>query len=256
MFNRNVQLWTTEKTLMEITMTTTIGEVSWSGDNDGEKKTNKKDMFLRLDDGSNELRFVTEPYQYLVHRYKKDKNDKIGQKIACSAINGSCPLCSNSDEEIKKVRRRWFVGVISRKTGTYKVLDISWAIFSQIKTLNGMKHWGHPSKYDIDITVDKNAASPNDYYKVNPIAKEPLSAADQHIKDKEVDLDELKRRCTPPAPETVQKILDRINGVNGSNANNGTPAKKVAAPSVVPVSLDDDEQDLAASFPNYESSAS
>lgn len=233
---------------------TTYGEVSWSDDNSGEKRSEKnRDAWLRLDEGSNELRFVTEPYQMLVHRYKKDKSEKWGQKVACSAIHGSCPLCAHSDPATSKVTRRWLVGVISRKTGTYKILDISWAIFSQIKTLNGNKHWGHPSKYDIDITVDKRAVSPNDYYKVNPIRLEPLSGADQLIRDN-ADLDDLKKRCTPPQPDVVQKRLDKINGVD-SNASNGTSKKAASAPATPVVSLEDDEE-LANSFPNYEEKAS
>lgn len=237
---------------MEIKMATTYGEVSWNDDGfgDGNKNAKNKDIWLRLDEGSNELRLVTQPFQYLVHRYKKDEADKFGQKVPCSAVHGSCPLCVHPDKEIAKVRRRWLLGVISRKTATYKVLDISWAVFSEIKNLNQKIHWGDPAKYDIDITVNKNGG-PMDYYKVVPLSKEPLSAADQLIKDKDVDLDDLKKRCSPPTPENVQKRLDKINGVESSTNGNGTVVAKKASPAATQtVSLEDDEE-LGKDFPDY-----
>lgn len=222
----------------------TFGEINWNDDVggfDNKKNTNSKDLFLRLEEGSNELRIVTQPFQYLVHKYKKDEKDKFGQKINCSAIHGSCPLCSMGD----KAKPRWLLGVISRKTGTYKVLDISYAVFSQIRKLaRNTQRWGDPTKYDIDIVVDKNGGATG-YYSVQPISKEPLSAADQQIKDN-ADLDDLKRRVTPPTVEMVQKRLDKINGATTAAAPSATSTAK---PPVV--SMTDDE-DLNESFPAYD----
>ncbi len=218
----------------------TFGEVSWDQNPSGFDKKNNKDLFLRLDDGNNELRLVTQPFQQLVHKYKKDANDKFGQKVACSAIHGSCPVCDMGD----KAKPRWLVGVISRKTGTYKVLDISWAVFSSIKNLNQNPKWGDPNLYDINIFVNKNGGATG-YYSVQPLPKEPLSASDQLIKDN-VDLDDLKRRCTPPTPEQVQKRLDRINGVDGSNGSKTNNNKPVQAPKQVDMSDDGDDE-----FPAY-----
>lgn len=227
---------------------TTFGEVNWNDDvfngSDAKKNTNNKDLFLRLEPGSNELRLITQPFQYLVHKYKKNPEDKrdFGQKVNCSAIHGSCPLCAAGD----KAKPRWLLGVISRKAGTYKILDISYAVFSQIRKLaKNTKHWGDPTKYDIDIVVDKDGG-PTGYYSVQGLPKEPLSATDQQVKDN-VDLDDLKRRVTPPTVEMVQKRLDKINGVAGSTPAPGN-AKAAKAPAV---SMTDDE-DLNDSFPSYD----
>jgi hypothetical protein len=142
--------------------------------------------------------------------------------------------------------------VISRKTGTYKILDVSYAVFSQIRKLaRNTQRWGDPTKYDIDIVVDKNGGATG-YYSVQPISKEPLSAADQLIKDN-ADLDDLKRRATPPTVELVQKRIDKINGVTTAVASTDA-GKKVATPKVAKapaVSMSDDE-DLADSFPAYD----
>lgn len=236
---------------------TTFGEVSWSDDvfpgGDGKKNANNKDLFLRLDEGSNEMRLITQPFQMLVHKVKKDPNNPkdFGQKVYCSAIHGSCPCCDLND----KAKPRWLIGVISRKSGTYKILDISFAVFSQIrKYAKNTQRWGDPTKYDIDVVVDKNGGATG-YYSVQAISKEPLSAADQVIKDS-VDLDDLKRRVTPPTPDQVQKRLDKINGLDGTTA--AAPVATKAAPSAPKatakaptVSMTDDEE-LENSFPAYD----
>ena len=225
----------------------TFGEVSWEDDvySNSDKKTNQKDLFLRLDEGSNEMRIITQPFQYLVHKYKKDPNNPkdFGQKVSCSAIHGSCALCDSGD----KAKPRWLLGVISRKTGTYKILDVSFAVFSQIRKLaRNTARWGDPTKYDIDIVVDKNGGATG-YYSVQPISKEPLSAADQQLKDN-VDLDDLKRRVTPFTPDQVLKRIEKING-DGVTAPAPTAGKKPEVKAKpAPVSMDDDDD----SFPSYD----
>lgn len=237
---------------------TTFGEVSWNDDvyggSEGKKNTNSKDLFLRLVEGSNEMRLITQPFQYLVHKAKKDANNPkdFGQKVACSAIHGSCPLCDLGD----KAKPRWLLGVISRKDGTYKILDISFAVFSQIRKLaRNTQRWGDPTKYDIDIVVDKNGGATG-YYSVQPISKEALSAADQQIKDN-VDFDDLKRRVTPPTPDIVQKRLDRINGVAPASDNGATAAapatgkKATGKATVQPTVSMTDDSELSEDFPDY-----
>jgi hypothetical protein len=235
---------------------TTFGEISWSDDvfaGENKKQTNSKDLFLRLDEGSNEMRIITQPFQYLVHKFKKEGDTGFGQKISCSKIHGECPLCDLGD----KAKPRWLLGVISRKTGTYKVLDISFAVFGQIrKYARNTNRWGDPTKYDIDIVVDKNGGATG-YYSVQAISKEPLSAEDQKIRDTQVDLDDLKRRVTPPQAEVVQRRMDKINGVVSTDTTSTVSGKKTAGKTAAPVatapavSMTDDEE-LENSFPSYD----
>lgn len=237
-------------------MTTQIfGEVAWNDDlggQDGKKFANSKDLFLRLDEGPNEIRLVTQPYQYLVHKFKKE-GDTVGygQKILCSALNGSCPLCALGDE----AKPRWLLGVISRKTNTYKILDVSRSIITAIKKYNKNPRFGDPSKYDINIEVDKNGGATG-YYSVQGLQKEPLSADDQVIKDN-VDTDDLKRRVTPPTPEFVQKKMDKINGVIAATVATVTTDKLsvVNTKSTIPTVNMSDDEDLEKSFPSYDETA-
>jgi hypothetical protein len=235
----------------------TFGEVSWNDDvfsGENKKQQNNKDIWLRLKDGDNELRILTQPFQYLVHKYKKEGDPGFGQKVYCSQIHGECPLCARGD----KAKPRWLLGVISRADGTYKILDISFAVFGQIRTLaKNTKHFGDPTKYDINIVVNKNGGATN-YYTTQGLSKSALSAEDQKIRDKDVDLDDLKRRVSPPQPADVQKRIDKIDGVSGeAPAANSAASTKTAAPkaaSAPAVSMSDDE-DLDQSFPDYDQQA-
>lgn len=238
---------------------TTFGEINWTDDVDGgsdKKNSNNKDLWLRLAEGSNELRLITQPFQYLMHKIKKDPNNPkdFGQKVYCSIIHGSCPACDSGSE----AKPRWLLGVIDRKTGTYKILDISIAVFSSIRKLaKNTARWGDPTKYDVDVVVDKNGG-PTGYYSVQPISKEPLSAADQQIKDNDVDLDDLKRRVSPPSPEKVQERMNNILGSDSvSQVTPAASAKKPATkPSVkAPVASMTDDDELASEFPPYNGDA-
>lgn len=231
-------------------MNTTFGEVSWEDDVFGASdKKPQKDLWLRLDDGSNEVRLVTQPFQYLCHKYKKEGAPGFGTKINCSAVHGSCPLCEMGD----KAKARWLLGVISRKTNTYKILDVSYTVFTAIRKLAKTPRWGNPQLFDLDIIVDRNAGSTG-YYTVQPIPKEPLSAADQVIKDS-IDLEDLKRRVTPPKPDQVQQRLDKINSDDGGQiapkSNVKAAAKTQPKGKVQPVAIEEDEDDT---FPAYDAS--
>lgn len=227
----------------------TFGEVPWDSSFDGDKKANNKDIWMRLEDGDNEIRLLTLPYQYMVHKYKKEGEKGFGNKVYCSKIHGSCPLCDAGD----KPKARWLFGVIDRRKGAYRILDVSYAVLSDIRKLNkNSQRWGDPLKYDLNIVVDRDGG-PTGYYSVQPLPKEPLSAADQKIKD-EMDVDDLKRRVTPPTPEQVQKRLDKLNGVEGTAtaATNGTPVSNKMAATPSSVDLHDDEDDMDDLFPAHQ----
>lgn len=185
----------------------TYGEVSWDDKSAGYANSDSKgsDIFLRLENGPNTVRLVTKPQQYIVHEGVKREGDKgYGTKVLCSKVHGSCPLCDAGYD----VRPRWFLGVIDRKSNSYRVLDISSSVFFDIKTLNSGK-WGDPSKYDIDI-IKNDKADPQHYYSVQPIERYPLSASDQKIIDEQMDMAFLTKKITPPTLEQTEKRLEKI----------------------------------------------
>ena len=187
------------------------GEVSWDeeGSPSGGRKSNSKDLWLRLDSGSNVIRLVTNPFQYIVHKGVKKAEDLkgYGQKVNCSNPDGkgTCPACDLG----LKAGQRWLMGVIEIKTNQYKILDVSYQIYAAIKELsNNTEVWGNPKNYDINIKVNKNGG-PTGYYMVQPIPHKEMSPDAKKARDA-ADFSELARKVTPPTPEQVQKRLDHI----------------------------------------------
>lgn len=186
-------------------MSDKFGLVSWDEDvNTAGNQNRSKDEYMRLQSGSNKVRLVTKPFQYWVHKYKEEGMQGFGEKVYCSKFNGSCPVCDLDN----KPKRRWFAGIIDRKTNTYKILDMGVAIYQKVQGYSRDEDWGDPSQYDIDIVVDKNGGATG-YYNVIAKPKKPLSDEDVAIKQN-VDLESLKRKCLPPQPDAVEKRLAGI----------------------------------------------
>jgi hypothetical protein len=198
------------------------GEVSW-GDTklfDG-KNAGKKDEWLRLMPGTNQIRVLTLPHQYYQHQIKLEFGNKYGYRVNCSTTKDSgCPICESGD----KPKRRWLLGVIDRKTGLWKILDVGFGIFKEIKKFNDdVEDWGDPTTFDIVINCDPNGGPQR--YSCVPKPKRPLSATDLALQA-EHGVDTLVFRTTPPTYEKVQERIARIkediaksNGGEGSNAS-------------------------------------
>lgn len=238
-------------------MANTFGEVSWDDDssNKTEKKTQGgKDDWLRLKEGSNVIRLVTKPHQYIVHKAVKKESDKkgFGQKVNCSNPDGKgeCELCTMGH----KPGRRWFLGVLDIASNSYKILDISWQVFSGIQKLaKETDVWGDPSKYNINIVVDKNGG-PTGYYTVQPQPHKPLSPEQLKVVAA-ADLDDLKRRVVPPTPEQVKgrvaKILEGEKVSMPPAKESKFPAKVASSGSTASVVTEEDES-IDDVFPSYD----
>jgi hypothetical protein len=199
-------------------MTTQLknGQVSWGDSSfDSSKKQNRKDEFLRLAPGSNVVRLLTLPHQYHQHRYLPEGGKKYGYRINCSGDKEACPLCKSGD----KAKRRWFLGVVDRKTSTYKILDIGFSVFKSIQTLAKDDDWGDPSRYDLDIVVDPNGGATS-YYTVVAKPPKPLSSTDLSLREEHPST-ELEERVVPPTVEKIQGRLSKI--AEEISAAGGTP---------------------------------
>lgn len=204
----------------------------------------KRDSFLRLEDGPNPMRIVTKPHLYLSHKYKEKDEQGYGDKVACSApLHGSCPLCDLKD----RPKKRWYVGVIDRKTNEYKLLDISVTVYDAIKELNHDEDYGDPIRYDIDIKMNSKAGATG-YYNVVPKPPKPLTDSDLAIIKANVNEEDLARRCTPPTPEWVLSRINTVREKKGLPALSVSAAKPSAAVPVVDHSSDDQSSDDDESF--------
>jgi hypothetical protein len=217
------------------------GVVGWGEPSLGGGKS--KNDFLRLNPGSNLIRLLTLPHQYHQHRYEPAGGKKYGYRINCSRseTEEKCPLCEMSP--VNKAKRRWFVGVIDRKTGTYRTLDIGYSVFKSIQTL-AKGPWGSPEGYDLDIVVDPNGGATN-YYYVSPMPPMPLTADDIRLQE-ENPAKNLAAKVEAPSPSFVQdrlnKIQDEINAAGGATSTDGGDKS----------SASDDEEEGDSFFKNYD----
>jgi hypothetical protein len=161
-------------------------------------------MFMNLDEGENQVRILTSPYQFYIHWTK----DAAGQsrKLRC-ALEG-CPLCQRGEKPVA----RWYIGVLNRKANKPAVLEIGPQIFKQILALSKKPKWGDPKKYDVDVTKQPKGSQP--LYVVQPLpiedlTKEEITMVKAFIKD--TDLAEMSKAST------VEEINERM-GISAPKA--------------------------------------
>ena len=197
----------------EETKTEDFGMSSWD---DEVAKPVKRQTFVKTDwtnilklvEGKNQVRVLTNPFAYFIHKYRPVDDPECipyADKIKCSIANGSCLICDLAKQTgLRSLERtkRYYAGVIDRKTQSYKVLEVSPQLKEMFEEYFKDEDWGDLTQYDITIRVTKGSAS--GYYMVTPKGKTPLSAADLEIK-KSVDFEDLKRKCLPSTPEYVVK---------------------------------------------------
>lgn len=202
----------------------------------------KRDEFMRLQDGSNVVRIVTAPHQYYAHKFKEENDPGFGDKIMCSTpAHKACPVCDRKD----RPKRRWLVGVIDRKTQTYKILDISYTVYQAIQNYTKEDEYGSPSNYDIDIKVNRQGGATGYYGVVAKIPK-PLSADDVKLIET-IDKESLTRRCLPPTPEQVVARWNIIREKKGQPAVSFTPAVIMNVPqNFSPVDMAEEDLDFPA----------
>lgn len=209
------------------------GITSWDDVDQGksEKKFNRED-WLKLDQGDNEVRILTRPAKYLVHKFKIEGSAGFGSNIRCTTDKETCPLCMAG----VKVTERFLLGVIDRKTNAYKILDIGPKLAQDLKAQNSDKKWGPISQYDINIKVDKQGGATG-YYRVVPQPSGPLTEAEREIMDK-IDLQDLAKRC---APYTTEKVAEAM--AKEKARATGTGGMKRGAAMEAPVTHDESDED-------------
>lgn len=183
------------------------GQVNWSDVKIGKQSNSDsgKDLFLHLQRGSNRVRLLSQPFQYMQHKYKIEGGAQWGNRFNCSSKALGCPLCLLGDTP----KRRWYVAVIEVASNQFKILDIGPSIFSAIQTYNSDPDWENPVQmYDLDIIFSPGNATQT--YKVVAKPKSAMTAAMQIVRDEKLDLDFLSRLCARPTTEKVQEKFDKV----------------------------------------------
>lgn len=153
--------------------------------------------FMALEEGSNQVRLITSPYQFYIH-WTKDSTG-ANRKVRC-ALDG-CPLCQNGE----RASARWYAGVLNRKSNRPAVLEIGPQIFKQILQLAKKDKWGDPRKYDIDVERQPKGSQP--LYITSPEPKEPLTDTEKSaVKEFLARVDLAKMTEAPTVAEVREKI--------------------------------------------------
>lgn len=151
--------------------------------------------FLKLQVGSNLVRFLTKPYQYKAHNFIVNGKPSYGQKLQCPNYDGAdpCPLCKEGHSS----KSRWMIGVLARSTNCIYILDINTDIFCQVQNLSRELVWGNPETYDMNINFSYDYESNKEKHVVVPYPKSELTSNEIDVK-KSIDLNYLAELCKFP----------------------------------------------------------
>lgn len=188
--------------------------------------------FMKLEEGENCVRVLTTPFQFIVH-WVKDATG-VNRKIRCAVER--CPLCKKGD----KPQQRWYVGVIERRSGQAKILEISQQIMKGIKNYVHNPKWGDCKNYDLNIKRGPKNSQP--LYSVMVEPKEPLSDEDKRIRAEFKERVDISKFTQPSTPE---EVLEKMGNSIGDDeprqtrvAQSSKPAQKPAPKAPV---VDDDD---------------
>lgn len=188
--------------------------------------------FMKLEEGSNEVRIFTKPYQF----YTVWTTDATGKQRKIRSAVENCPLVQRGEKPVA----RWYVGVVNRKTQRTSILEIGPQIFKQILGLRKKDSWGDPRAYDIDIERQPKGSQP--LYIVSPMPKAPLTADEKGQIREFLGRVDLTKMTEAPTPEEVLEQL----GISGpASAPVSDDFEDFESTAVTATSDDDDDFDFS-----------
>lgn len=194
-----------------------FGEVDW---NDADSSTgggNRVD-FMRLTEGSNCVRVLSNPLQFYVNWVTLPD----GRKRKLNSPD-STELVRKLEDAGFKRQTRWIVKVLDRKDNQFKLLEIGSQIFNAIKALYNNPKWGKVSNYD--ITINRGPKGTQPLYSVQPDPKEPLDGSLKQSFQEFNDNLNLERLLSPSDPKYVCELLGwpLPGGASASEAEDEDP---------------------------------
>lgn len=194
------------------------GETSWESaphkQQSNSKFEKRASVYLKLEKGTNKVRFITNPFVFYVHNYQAP-GAKFPKKVRCAKNSASdpCPLCDKANAEPDKKmaaklgrKARYIAGVIDRRSNEIKVLEFNSVVFDTILVNKEEEDWGSPIGYDYNIKMDPDSPSPMNYYQALPVPKKPLTAEEQE----KVDAFDKQTLINLAKVPELHKIMERI----------------------------------------------
>ena len=148
--------------------------------------------FMKLAQGANQVRVISNPYETKIHW--EDTVDGGKKKVVC--IESNCPICKAGHVP----QKRYQVQVIDRADNKLKILEGRVPIFPQIKSYAADEDYGDPTKYDLKIK--KEGQGRDTKYTVVPSPKK------SDLTDAELELlKDAKTLSEINAPKSLDDIL-------------------------------------------------
>lgn len=190
-------------------MSISFGEIDW---NSAETKTQNSNtnMYMRLKEGDNDVRILSNPIQYYVHWVETDQ----GKRKITSPIDHPELVTKLEDRGFRR-QVRWILKVIDRSDNKPKLLEVGSQIFNGMVAIIQNPKWGSASKYD--ITIKRLPAGSQPLYQVTPNPKENISSDLKEAFNTfsaELDTDKII------APSSAEKVCDLL-GLDKSKYSTG-----------------------------------
>jgi hypothetical protein len=205
-----------------------VGLTGWGDKNQTGPREQREELprlpFLRLQNGNNVLRIITDPYVYYHIRYKGPKSKgSFGDRVntAWPTHKEDCPAFNNREAltgSKANPKKRYFVAVIQRGDNEVKLFDMSVLVYEQLQgILADLKEATgedkSPSDFDINIRYNSKASSPSGFYHVMGRPEAALSENDVSLIN-DVGQDTiakiLDRQSASPRPDQVQRRLEAL----------------------------------------------
>lgn len=192
-----------------------FGAVDWNEGDAGSSGRERAEVpFLRLTQGKNKVRIMSNPLQTYIHW---TENSEGRRRPFVSPVEDPALVQQLEDAGFSR-KRSWYLKVLDRSDGQFKVLQIGPQIYNNIKGLYNDEDWGPVTKYDITINRGPKGSQP--LYTVLPSNKNPLE--DHYMEAWETFQDEvgdLERFTQPAKPEWVREFLGWVEDGSVSQAS-------------------------------------
>ena len=144
-----------------------FGEVDWNSGDTGAPKSD----FMRLEEGENVVRVMSNPHQHYIHWLALPDGSK---KKIVSPIDSMALVTRLTDAGFRK-QPKWLIKVLDRKDNEFKLLEVGSQIYNGIKALYNNAKWGKVTSYDISIMRGPKGSQP--LYSVQPNPKEAIDSS-------------------------------------------------------------------------------
>jgi len=186
------------------------------------KNSGKRIPFIKMKEGDNIVRIITEPYACYKVKVVGSNSPKFGSRIKIAYPNVSEEKDPALKHGLRKIRR-YYVGLIYKGTEDSPeeklgLLEMGQGgLFKQLRTFKQNKKYPDSLRdFDINIVRDSNAGGSGYYTALpeppfpNPLSESELALEAEH---KEQLHNLLKLLSTPNTPEKVQELLDEVGWV-------------------------------------------